>query len=189
MKVVENGGRSWACEFWEVIETELDKSSDNDVSTDIINMIFNKTRDKAILSEVIDKLNDTLNKDKEYYLSGTFNRRASKPDFEGFLKLNGLLKINKQGLEHLKDIAIDKINRSVDVEISADEWDNNLLIAELYSIIRADFDMERCNFSNTWYEDINVFRVNGYFYEYKENKYVLINKGLDKVNYAKVMLR
>ena len=187
LQVMENGGRHWACEFWETIESELDSNPEVS-SQDIVNMIYQQTGDEKILSEVYSKLGENLIDNKRYYLSGQYNRRTTKSNFEGFLDVIGLIKVTQKGLDFYTDSAIAKINATVDEELDKDEWEKSLLIAQLYSMISADFDMPRVDLSNVWFEEIMVFSSFGYFYEYKLNKYVLITKELNKVKFAKVNL-
>ena len=190
LQTVENNKRRWACEFWETIESELANSSESQVgSADIVNMIYQHTRDKKIISEIVDKLGEDCGRNAKYYLTGSFGKTCTKGEFESFLNFNGLLKVTSKGLEHFEDRAIEKINEHIDFTIDQADWGKELLISELYCLIRADFSMKRCDYSKTWMDDIKEFRVNGFYYEYKDNCYVLITKGLDDVKYALVELR
>jgi hypothetical protein len=188
IQTVENGGRHWACEFWENIEAELNNDSDEITSDVLINQIFEQTRDKKILKELYEKLGKELGVEEKYIITGTFGKTTTKKELESFFQFNGLNKISEKGLKQFEKRAIEKINETVDEELSENEWEDNLLIAELYSMISARFDMERCDYSQTWLEDIKKFDM-GMFYEYKQNKYILINNVMNEVRYAKVGLR
>lgn len=189
LQTMEDGGRNWACEFWEKIEEELLNSSDDKVSSDfLVNQIFEQTRDKEILKEVVKRLDKVANpdKDQEYEFYPSY-LTATLDDLRGFLKVSGLMEISDKALENHKEMAIEKINALDGDEIPTDRWDKELLISELYCIIGAGFDMNRCNYTQTWLQDICNFCM-GYFYV-RERDVILISNNLTEVAFARINMR
>lgn len=64
LQTVEDGGRNWACDFWELIDEEMDSGygySRRVNSQSVVNMIYERTTDKEIIREVVEKLCEFLN--------------------------------------------------------------------------------------------------------------------------------
>ena len=54
LQTVEDGRGIWACELWEMIEIELEDTSDVHVNAkQLANMIYERTKDKEVLKELI----------------------------------------------------------------------------------------------------------------------------------------
>lgn len=105
IQTLENGGRNWACEFWENIEAELKKDSKTDKASgqDILNKLSETYSDSEI-----EELRQLLNKraEKKYAFQG---KAVTKTEFEGYLKINGLEKIEKtEFIEDYKNECLSK---------------------------------------------------------------------------------
>lgn len=105
IQTLENGGRSWACEFWENIEAELKKDSETSKASgqDILNKLSETYSDSEI-----EELRQLLNKraEKKYSFHG---KAVTKEEFEGYLKINGLEKIEKtEFIEDYKNECLSK---------------------------------------------------------------------------------
>lgn len=54
LQTVEDGRGAWACELWEMIEIELEDKNDVYVNAQqLANMIYERTKDKKVLRELI----------------------------------------------------------------------------------------------------------------------------------------
>ncbi len=193
LHTVENGGRNWACEFWEIIDDEKSETVQSPrrvTSQSIVNMIYERTKDVVVLGEVADKLDEFLGRSDRYVISGTQNRVSTKKGFECLLDFYGLKRIVSEDLDEYESEAKERVIDEYGFELSEKEFDEYASTCKIYGFLGVGLDFDELDLSRVWLDNINEFSVNGYFYEYEDCKYLLLswNLPIEKLVFARVCL-
>lgn len=175
IQVFEDGGRNWACEFWENIEKELQTEKTEDSPQDILNKLSETYSDSEI-----EELRKFLNSrsEKKYLFAA---KKVTQEEFEGYLKLHNIEKVtNTKFIEDYKkellmrndELTSEKLEELIKGARNGLVEQNALAFLCLKEVNKEAEEVEKIEVNSEWLTfKIDQFKFAKY-YEYKPQHFV-----------------